>query len=162
MTGEANIAQSAFACACSVLAPAGPGAWSEADSGAVIRRRVDHPRVIEVRGCRACAVGPKRGRASPAGLRRRSEKSVAECMVVRWDRAHRAATRTRAEARPVYARSHRAATAGAVAATAHADSRHRVIDLGPPCRCLGQERGPRAGLAMRTLCERSSPQHDRR
>ena len=46
----------------------------------------------------------------------------------------------RAKARPLYARSHRGtpATAGADAAIAHAESRHRVIDLGPPCRCLGQ------------------------
>jgi hypothetical protein len=28
---------------------------------------------------------------------------------------------------------------GADAAFAHADSRHRVIDLEPPCRCLGRE-----------------------
>ena len=46
----------------------------------------------------------------------------------------------RAEARPLYARSHRGtpATAAADAAIAHADSRHRVIDLEPPCRVLGE------------------------
>ena len=43
----------------------------------------------------------------------------------------------RAKARPLYAQIHRGtpATAGADAAIAHANSRHRVIDLGPPCRC---------------------------
>ena len=37
-------------------------------------------------------------------------------------------------------RGHRGTPAAAGAdAASHADSRHRVIDLEPPCRCLGQE-----------------------
>ena len=61
----------------------------------------------------------------------------------------------RAEARPLYARSHRGtpATAGADAAIAHADSRHRRIDLEPPCRCLGRE-GDRVRCAVVSIVAR--------
>ena len=61
----------------------------------------------------------------------------------------------RAEARPLYARSHRGtpATAGAEAAIAHADLRHRAIDLEPPCRCLGRE-GDRVRCAVVSIVAR--------
>ena len=100
-------------------------------SGAVEKMTGDHPRntgpmLPSLRcGAKAHAVG--QALRVSGGKRRKALPNAWGCAGVRRS----ARQQERAEARPLYARSHRGtpATAGADAAIAHADLRHRVIAL---------------------------------
>ena len=108
-------------------------------SGAVEKITGDHPRKYRPDAAEPALWGQTRS-GKPCGSP--AVSGTKRCRM-QWCAGIRGSPRQqeRAEARPLYARSHRGtpATAGADAAIAHADSRHRVIDLEPPCRCLGQE-----------------------
>jgi hypothetical protein len=110
-------------------------------SGAVEKMTGDHPRNTgPMLSSLRCGAKTRSGKpCGSSGKRRKALPNAWWCAGIR--RSPR--QQERAEARPPYARSHRRtpATAGADAAIAHADSRHRVIDLEPPCRCLGREGG---------------------
>ena len=124
-------------------------------SGAVEKMTGDHPRntgpmLSSLRcGAKTHAVG--QALRVSGGKRKKALPNAWWCAGIRGS----ARQQERAEARPLYARSHRGtpATAGADAAIAHADSRHRVIDLEPPCRCLGRE-GDRVRCAVVSIVAR--------